>query len=516
MGKFGYRIADNDSMLKFIQRGELLTEFKDRDLSIDMTLYCNAVILDAIKPNMISKQWYGDIGLFGTVYKNTKISMEVLRDNILILKDTLTKEAPNLKTPIENGVIRDGATGQTTEKFKTYRDMYTYLVNEQIRVFNMIKSDVKETGTLTVSNGVEDKFFWCGTSYKLYVDPPYNRGGTWVRLADINGLDERMKSLGYNTVLRFDTGDHASCSFLGKMGASIPESVKNLIKFLYKLNGDYLHKVVILESEEDGDFEIYDEDFPGYLPEDMDDEELDNIENGEYIQYIKGYLMGDDSYVSLDDDAKEEAIMGFVTRCIDVYLCSMEDSLAGVHGFSKGGLEFKSIGDSEEISVITGLGDALGTDFLGRYGIEHSMSKDKFFAGNSFISTAVEDFSDAAPLPVASLLLMCTLRPIVYNVDVLDDFYIGVARVFDVTWQAEYSMPVSENEYSFVCGLWDEVVGSGINDTHLDVRSVIEHVLEWVDSYGIFSEEELKALKGFCFENEEAFKRNLKELLYRL
>lgn len=26
MGKFGYRIADNDSMLKFIQRGELLTE----------------------------------------------------------------------------------------------------------------------------------------------------------------------------------------------------------------------------------------------------------------------------------------------------------------------------------------------------------------------------------------------------------------------------------------------------------------------------------------------------------
>lgn len=48
------------------------------------------------------------------------------------------------------------------------------------------------------------------------------------------------------------------------------------------------------------------------------------------------------------------------------------------------------------------------------------------------------------------------------------------------------------------------------------MRSVIEHVLAWVDSYGIFSEEELKALKGFCFENEEAFKRNLKELLYRL
>lgn len=515
MGKFGYRIADSDSMLKFIQRGELLTDFKNRDILFDRMLYCNAVILDAIKPNMISKQLYGDIGLFGTVYKNTEISMEVLRDNILILKDALTKEAPNLKTPIENGVIRDGATGQTPEKFKTYRDMYTYLVNEQIRVFNMIKADARATGTLTISNGVEDKIFWCGTSYILNVDPPY-RGGTWVRLADIYGLDERMKSLGYNTVLRFDTGDHASCSFLGKMGASIPESVKNLIKFLYKLNGDYLHKVVILESEEDDDFEIYDEDFPGYLPEDMDDEELDNIENGEYIQYIKGYLMGDDSYVSIGDDAKEEAIMGFVSRCIDVYLCSMEDSLAAVDTFSKGGLEFKSIGDSEEISVITGLGDALGADFLGKYGIEHSMSKDKFFAGNYFIPTAVEEFSDAAPLPVASLLLMCTLRPIVYNVDVLDDFYTGVARVFEETWQAEYSMPVSENEYSFVCGLWDEVVGRDINDTHLDVRSVIEHVLEWVDSYGVFSEEELKALKDFCFENEEAFKRNLKELLYRL
>lgn len=513
MGKFGYRIADSDSMLKFIQRGELLTDFKNRDILFDRMLYCNAVILDAIKPNMISKQWYGDIGLFGTVYKNTEISMEVLRDNILILKDALTKEAPKLKTPIENDVIRDGATGQ--KKFKTYRDMYTYLVNEQIRVFNMIKADAKETGTLTVSNGVGDKIFWCGTSYTLDGNPPYRGTNTGARLADINGLDERMKSLGYDTVLRFDTGDHASCSFLGKMGASIPESVKNLIKFLYKLNGDYLHKVIILESE-DEDFEIYDEDFPGYLPEDMDDEELDNIENGEYIQYIKGYLMGDDSYVSIGDDAKEEAIMGFVSRCIDVYLCSMEDSLAGVHGFSKGGLEFKSIGDSEEISVITGLGDALGADFLGKYGIEHSMSKDKFFAGNYFIPTAVEEFSDAAPLPVASLLLICTLRPIVYNVDVLEDFYTGVARVFDETWQAEYSMPVSENEYSFVCGLWDEVVGRDINDTHLDVRSVIEHVLAWVDSYGIFSEEELKALKDFCFENEEAFKRNLKELLYRL
>ena len=98
----------------------------------------------------------------------------------------------------------------------------------------------------------------------------------------------------------------------------------------------------------------------------------------------------------------------------------------------------------------------------------------------------------------------------------LDDFYTGVARVFDVTWQAEYSMPESEDEYSFVCGLWDEVVGSGINDTHLDVRSVIEHVLAWVDSYGIFSEEELKALKGFCFENEEDFKHILKDALYRL
>ena len=42
MGKFGYRIADNDSMLKFIQRGELLTEFEGRDLSIDIMLYCNA------------------------------------------------------------------------------------------------------------------------------------------------------------------------------------------------------------------------------------------------------------------------------------------------------------------------------------------------------------------------------------------------------------------------------------------------------------------------------------------
>ena len=184
MGKFGYRIADSDSMLKFIQRGELLTDFKNRDILFDRMLYCNAVILDAIKPNMISKQLYGDIGLFGTVYKNTEISMEVLRDNILILKDALTKEAPNLKTPIENGVIRDGATGQTPEKFKTYRDMYTYLVNEQIRVFNMIKADVKATGTLSISNGVEDKIFWCGTSYIFYVDPPY-RGGDWVRLADI-------------------------------------------------------------------------------------------------------------------------------------------------------------------------------------------------------------------------------------------------------------------------------------------------------------------------------------------
>lgn len=42
MGKFGYRIADNDSVSKFIQRGELVTEFKNRNLSIDIILYCNA------------------------------------------------------------------------------------------------------------------------------------------------------------------------------------------------------------------------------------------------------------------------------------------------------------------------------------------------------------------------------------------------------------------------------------------------------------------------------------------
>lgn len=42
MGKFGYRIADSDSMIKFIQRGELLTEFKDRDILFDRMLYCNA------------------------------------------------------------------------------------------------------------------------------------------------------------------------------------------------------------------------------------------------------------------------------------------------------------------------------------------------------------------------------------------------------------------------------------------------------------------------------------------
>lgn len=42
MSKFGYRIAVSDSMIKFIQRGELVTEFKNKNLPIDIMLYCNA------------------------------------------------------------------------------------------------------------------------------------------------------------------------------------------------------------------------------------------------------------------------------------------------------------------------------------------------------------------------------------------------------------------------------------------------------------------------------------------
>lgn len=324
-----------------------------------------------------------------------------------------------------------------------------------------------------------------------------------ISINDMEFVNDSILKEGYNTPIYICESDGycISESFCGKFGVSLPESVKAVIRHMYKADKEALLKYMSESIEEDLEEEeafYWSDCINGPEDEDDDDTALD---------VFKGYVSG--RYSPKSSGSKEKFYAEFAESCLNSCLSVIYDRVANEQNMTcmTIGYCFKSLGDSEEIDFRRNRIADWEWDTLNM-----TISKDEFFDSDkySLLAKAVEDAVGITNIEIGELLLRCDLYPIIYNVAEIEDFYTGIGRIYRLAYGVEEEEdPISYDEYSLVCGMYAPksikqlVTEYGVNYAKkvVDCKGIRNFLCNWLKSSDLFTVDELKIVAKYLTDD---------------
>ncbi len=309
-----------------------------------------------------------------------------------------------------------------------------------------------------------------------------------VSLRDILKKDANMKRLGYDTIIHIDTDYFGRLLFLGKLGAELPESVKGLIRELYNDNSDAVEESYTLYMQPE---DLVREDFMGDLFNYISTFGISKTTSWRGLTTFIASVLNEKQ--SSLNDKKRTILRLFVQGCIRWYITYIHKSNDGEGEFCTGGVHFSCPEGSEEVSITS----------YNTTPFPFSYNKETLFNSPECaeLAKAISDFTSYVPLSVGELVLRCDLIPVIFDVEKINDFYIGVSRMFENLWDVGVSeTPLSQNEYAFACGMY---MSYGFNERSIDdyLKKYLNYtvirnfVIKKLRSLQVFSDKELSTLQ---------------------
>lgn len=339
-----------------------------------------------------------------------------------------------------------------------------------------------------------DKYVFCCS--QVYKDP--NKFS--VSIDDMEFVNDIMRKEGYITPIYICESDeeYISQSFCGKFGVSLPESVKAVIRHMYKADKKALLKYMA-ESVKDDLEKAFD--WSDYIngPDNEDDNET-------ALDVFKGYVSN--RYSPKSSGSKEKFYAEFAESCLSSCLSVINDRVVNGQNMTcmTIGYCLKSLGDSEEIDFRKNrIADWEWT-------LRTTISKDVFFDSGSYslLAKAVEDAVGITNIKIGELLLRCDLYPVIYNVAAIEDFYTGIGRIYDEDYGVEDEEdPVSSDEYSLICGMYapksiNQLItkhGANYAKRVVDCKGIRNFLCNWLKSSDLFTVDELKIVAKYLTDD---------------